>query len=85
MGSAHDATRAEIDDLEVEAVSPGLAAIALALAQALDSVADAPASAPALARELRATLLELRKVAPPAVKGDALDELTARRAERRGA
>ncbi|MFD9306126.1 hypothetical protein ACFWCB_26315 [Streptomyces sp. NPDC060048] len=85
MSNAYDAAREEINDLGVEAVAPGMTAIALALAKALDSAADAPASAPAIARELRATLLELRKLSPPAVKGDALDELTARRAERRGA
>ncbi|MFD9515937.1 hypothetical protein [Streptomyces sp. NPDC059979] len=85
MSSAQDATRAEIDDLGVEAVAPGMAAIAIALAKALDSAADVPTSAAAVARELRATLLELRKAAPPAVEGDALDELTARRAQRRGA
>lgn len=84
MGGAEDATRQEIDDLKVEDVAPGMTAIALSLAAALDAT-DAPTSAAVVARELRATLLELRKVAPPAVEGDALDDLAARRAARRGA
>lgn len=82
--STEDATRAEIAALGVAEVAPGLVATALALATALD-VAEAPTSAAVVARELRATLLELRKVAPAEVEGDALDELSRRREERRAA
>lgn len=63
-------------------VAPGLTATALALAKALDD-ATAPTSAAVVARELRATLLELRKVAPAEAEGDALDELAGRRERRR--
>lgn len=82
--STEDATRAEIDALRVASVAPGLVAVALELARQLDE-AEAPTSAAVVARELRATMLELRKVAPAAEEGDALDELTARRTARRGA
>ncbi|WP_423833353.1 hypothetical protein [Streptomyces manipurensis] len=82
--SALDAARAEIDRLGAEDVAPGLAAIAISLATALDGDPGAAAT-PGLARELRATLLELRKLAPPKAEGDALDDLAARRAKRLGA
>lgn len=84
MADVEDQTRAEIDALHVEQVAPGLVAVALELARQLDQV-EAPTSAAVVARELRATMLELRKVAPAEAEGDALDELTARRAARRGA
>ncbi|MGW7085026.1 hypothetical protein ACWGH2_16260 [Streptomyces sp. NPDC054871] len=78
------ATRTEIDQLGVEAIAPGLAAVALELARQLDEC-EAPTSAAVVARELRATMLELRKVAPAKSEGDALDDLAARRAKRLGA
>jgi hypothetical protein len=77
-----DATRAELEALNVADIAPGLAETALKLARWLDA-AEAPTSAAVVARDLRATLLELRKVAPRAKEGDALDEIAARRAERR--
>lgn len=79
-----DAIREEIEQLAVKSVAPGLVALALALASAIDA-ADGPSAVAVAARELRATMSELRKLAPPAVKGDALDELASRRADRRGA
>jgi hypothetical protein len=79
------ATRAEIDELGVESIAPGLVAVALELARQLDEC-EAPTSAAVVARELRATMLELRKVAPvKAAAADPLDELTSRREKRRGA
>ncbi|WP_328739884.1 hypothetical protein OHA91_22820 [Streptomyces erythrochromogenes] len=84
MSGAVDATREEITALGAEDIAPGLAAIAITLATALDADPSSPAT-PSLARELRATLLELRKMSPPKAEGDALDDLAARRAQRLGA
>ncbi|MFB6943198.1 hypothetical protein ACFWGL_17110 [Streptomyces sp. NPDC060286] len=78
-------TQAEITSLRVEPIAPGLAALALELARQMDEC-EAPTSAAVVARELRATMLELRKVAPPAVAAaDPLDQLAAKRKKRRGA
>lgn len=82
--SALEETEREIARLGVEATAPGLAATARRLAECLDE-AEAPTSAAVVARELRATLLELRKVAPAGEEGDALDELAKRREQRRAA
>ncbi|MFF5445482.1 hypothetical protein [Streptomyces sp. NPDC012888] len=78
------ATRAEIAELGVAQIAPGLAALAITLAQHLDD-AEAPTSAAVVARELRSTLDKLRAVAPGKAEGDELDDLAARRAQRRGA
>ncbi|MEV5607004.1 hypothetical protein [Streptomyces sp. NPDC052225] len=78
-------TLAEIEALGVTQIAPGLAEIALTLARQLDEC-EAPTSAAVVARELRATMLELRKVAPPkAAAADPVDELTKQRKKRRGA
>lgn len=78
-------TRAEIDGLGVQSIAPGLVAIALELARQLDDC-EAPTSAAVVARELRATMLELRRVAPPKVAAaDPVDQLAAKREKRRGA
>lgn len=78
-------TRAEIDGLGVQSIAPGLVAIALELARQLDDC-EAPTSAAVVARELRATMLELRRVAPPkATAADPVDQLAAKREKRRGA
>ncbi|WP_234313689.1 hypothetical protein [Streptomyces sp. NBRC 109706] len=82
MSEAWHRTNDEITALGVADSAPGLVAVALSLAEQLDRC-EAPTSAAVVARELRATLLELRKLAPPAEEGDALDELAKRRAERR--
>ncbi|MGW4883373.1 hypothetical protein [Streptomyces murinus] len=76
---------AEIDKLRVGEIAPGLVALALELARQLDEC-EAPTSAAVVGRELRATMLELRKVAPPvAAAADPLDQLAAKRKKRRGA
>lgn len=75
----------EIQQLGVEPIAPGLVELALKLADAVDASPDAPTAMASAAKELRATMTELRKLAPPAVKGDALDDLAARRSQRRGA
>ena len=82
MGEAWHRTNDEISSLGVRETAPGLSALALTLAEQLDGC-DAPTSAAVVARELRATLLELRRIAPPAEEGDALDELAHRREQRR--
>lgn len=77
-----DEVQAEIEHLGVAEVAPGLVAVAVSLARKLQET-EAPTSAAVVARELRATLLELRKVAPVKSEGDALDDLTRKREERR--
>lgn len=76
---------AEIDALAVGGIAPGLVAVALELARQLDEC-EAPTSAAVVGRELRATMLELRKVAPAkASAADPVDQLAAKRKKRRGA
>jgi hypothetical protein len=84
VGAIEDAVRAEIDALGAEQIAPGLAAAALNLARHQDET-DAPTAAAVVARDLRAILLDLRKLAPVQSEGDALDDLAARRERRRGA
>ncbi|MFB6771134.1 hypothetical protein [Streptomyces sp. NPDC056337] len=80
-GATHD----EIAELGVKTIAPGLVAVALELARQLDEC-EAPTSAAVVARELRATMLELRKVAPvKAGAADPVDQLAAKREKRRGA
>jgi hypothetical protein len=80
-----DYVQAEIAELGVAAVAPGLVAVAMELAVQL-AECEAPTSAAVVARELRATMLELRKIAPvKAAAADPVDELTAARKRRRGA
>ncbi|MGW3427503.1 hypothetical protein ACWDHW_06040 [Streptomyces melanosporofaciens] len=76
-----NATRTEVDQLGVEPVAPGLTAAALALAGQLDGAEDAKGAA-AAARELRAVMSDLRKLAPVESKGDAVDDVSRKRAER---
>ncbi|MEW1551559.1 hypothetical protein [Streptomyces tsukubensis] len=82
-----DEVRTELERLGVTGIAPGLAAMAVSLAQSLDSIAigDAPTSRAVVARELHAVMVRLRGLAPAAEEGDALDDLAARRAARRGA
>lgn len=78
-------TLTEIDTLHIGGLAPGLVAVALELARQLDNC-EAPTSAAVVARELRATMLELRKIAPPAAAAaDPLDQLAEKRKRRRGA
>lgn len=79
-----DAVREQIDRLGVESLHPGLCELALSLARSADA-AEAPTALAAVAAQLRAVLLDLCKFAPIAKEGDKLDDLTARRARRRGA
>ncbi|MFD7791020.1 hypothetical protein [Streptomyces sp. NPDC059759] len=74
----------ELEDLHADETSPGMAAIVLDLAQAMAST-DAPTAKAVAARELRSIMADLRKLAPVEVKGDAVDDVGRKRAERRAA
>jgi hypothetical protein len=68
-------------------LSPGtdpLAAIALALAEALDDTTQSAAGRATAAKQLEAVLTTIRDAAKP-IKGDAVDDLASRRANRRAA
>jgi MoxR-like ATPase len=84
MGAVTDAINAEIEQLHVEPVSPGLAELATSLARSVDE-ADAPTARAVAARELRAVMHDLRKLAPAEAKGDAVDDIAEQRAKRRAA
>lgn len=62
----------------------GLAALALALAAEVDNPENSATSKSMCGRTLLETLKQLRELAPPAEKEDKLDELSDRRARRRG-
>lgn len=74
--------QAEIDLLGVEPLAPGLVAVALDLAAAIDE-SDAPTAKAVAAREVRAIMLELRRLAPVKSEGDALDGILGERDDRR--
>lgn len=80
-----DAVRAELDQLRVIQVSPGLAAIAISLAEALDQIepGDAPTSKAMVADKLHALLVRLRALAPVQEKGDSIDDIARDRERRR--
>ncbi|MFF9714814.1 hypothetical protein ACF1DW_04350 [Streptomyces sp. NPDC014603] len=84
MGAVTDAINAEIEQLGVEPVSPGLAELASSLAQSVDD-AEAPTARAVAARELRAVMADLRRLAPVAAKGDAVDDIATQREKRREA
>jgi hypothetical protein len=79
-----DHIRAEVESLRVAEVAPGQAALAISLAETYDNATDAPTSRAVVARELAAAMKTLRALAPVGQEGDALDELTAKREQRRG-
>lgn len=82
--STADKIRDEIDQLRAAELSPGMAAVAIALAEKFDAT-EAPTSAAVVARELAGVMKTLRANAPAGEEGDVLDDLAARRAARRGA
>jgi hypothetical protein len=73
-----DAIRAEIERLRVADTAPGLAQLAVTLAELMDGSDGATAKANT-ARELRAVMEDLRKLAPVAEEKDRVDELASRR------
>jgi hypothetical protein len=79
-----DEVRAELDAIGSAAVAPGLTELAIQLARTFDlTPVESGAVRAQLADKLAAVLTKLRALSPPAVKGDALDELTAQRRLRR--
>ncbi|MGQ5580901.1 hypothetical protein [Streptomyces sp. ECR3.8] len=84
MGAVTDAINAEIEQLAVESVSPGLAELATSLARSVDE-AEAPTAKAVAARELRAVMADLRRLAPVASKGDGVDDIAAQKEKRRAA
>jgi hypothetical protein len=78
MANNVEATADEIARLRVGDLAPGLAQLALTIAASLDEQGGQTAKANA-ARELRATLETLRKIAPVAAETDRVDELATRR------
>ncbi|MGY1498550.1 hypothetical protein ACW4TU_18455 [Streptomyces sp. QTS52] len=83
LGLVASAIKDEIAQLNVEEISPGMTALALSLARAVDSSSKAPTAKAVAARELRAVMAELRKLAPVETKGDVVDDIAERRAKRR--
>ncbi|MEU6490382.1 hypothetical protein ABZ890_08310 [Streptomyces sp. NPDC046984] len=78
MSGVRDAIDAEITQLRVSGIAPGLAQVALSLADLLDGQEGSTAKSNA-ARELRAVMEDLRKLAPVAEETDRVDELAQRR------
>lgn len=81
MGAIEDAVRADLDRWGL--AGTGLAASALDLARRLDRPKVAPTPASMLHSQLRATLLDLRKLAPTEKTNDKVDEVNKRREQRR--
>jgi hypothetical protein len=82
MSTNVEAVGAEIERLRVAEISPGLAQLALTLAASIDEKGGPTAKANA-ARELRAVIESLRKLAPVAAETDRVDELSKRREDGR--
>ncbi|WP_331719498.1 hypothetical protein OG693_39720 (plasmid) [Streptomyces sp. NBC_01259] len=78
MATVTEAITCEIERLHVEELSPGLAQLAISLAGSVDEPGGPTAKANA-ARELRAVMEDLRKLAPVAPEMDRVDELAQRR------
>lgn len=81
MSANVEAVQAEIERLKVADLAPGLAQLALTLAASVDNPGNVTAQSNA-ARELRTTLEELRKLAPPAQDMDRVDDLAKKRGDR---
>ncbi|MEV0183819.1 hypothetical protein AB0I54_31725 [Streptomyces sp. NPDC050625] len=82
MSKNVEATSAEIDQLRVGGIAPGLAQLALTLAESLDEKGGPTAKANA-GRELRAVMETLRKLAPVDQQDDGVDKLAKQGEERR--
>jgi hypothetical protein len=80
--SVTQALEEEIKDLRVQSIAPGMVAAALALGSAIDAKQGATATANAVA-QLRMVMADLRELAPVEDSGDALDEISKKRRERR--
>lgn len=82
MATVTEAITAEIDRLRVGDLAPGLAQLAVSLAGSVDEPGGPTAKANA-ARELRAVMEDLRKLAPVAEEADRVDELARKREDGR--
>lgn len=82
MSTVAGAITAELEQLRVIDSAPGLAQLAVTLAQSVDVPGNATAQANA-ARELRAVMNDLRKLAPVASEDDGVIKLSKKREERR--
>ncbi|MEU3346407.1 hypothetical protein ABZ723_15755 [Streptomyces sp. NPDC006700] len=80
-GAVAAATTTQLAELGVDPTSTAMAATALRLAAEVDSAPDPKAAATA-ARELRQAMAVVVAAAPPKERGDKIDELNARRAQR---
>ncbi|MFG2763142.1 hypothetical protein [Streptomyces rubiginosohelvolus] len=78
MSTVAEAITEEIEQLGIRDKHPGLAQLAITLASSVDTPGNATAQANA-ARELRAVMEDLRKIAPVAPEMDRVDELAQKR------
>lgn len=85
MGPVEAAVVADLEKWGPALAGSSLAALALDGARRLDSPGMTPTPAAMLQAQLRATLLELAKIAPPAETSDEVDEIQKKRNERLGA
>jgi len=76
------ATTAQLDDLGIDPAANALAAAALRLAAEVDSATDPKAAATA-SRELRMAMAVVVAAVPPKERGGKIDEISARRQEKR--
>ena len=82
MATVVDAITAVIEQLRVRDLSPGLAQLAVSLAESVDMPGSPTAKANA-ARELRAVMEDLRKLAPVQAEMDWVDELAVKKEQKR--
>lgn len=85
MGELERAVRADLGRWGAEVSGCALAAVAVDLAARLDDPETKANHAAPIARELRAALVDLARMAPEEEKADGLDELRKMRERRRGA
>ncbi|WP_098010482.1 hypothetical protein [Streptomyces sp. sk226] len=80
-----DEVRAELDDLDVTSVSPGVAAVAIKLAETLDALkpGNSPTSQALVADKLSTIMARLRTLAPVKGEGDGVDDIARQREKRR--
>ena len=81
--SVTEALEQEISDLRVTPIAPGMVAAALALGKAIDHPKTGATSAANAVAQLRMVMADLRELAPVENSGDALDEISKKRKERR--
>ena len=85
-GPMEAAVLADMERWGEKLAGTSLAAGVLDMARRLDTTTDLrPTAASLLHAQLRASVLELEKLAPPQVVTDSVDELKRKRRERRGA